>query len=142
MKESDTEIEYFDFFVRMFANMLRQRDKNAVIDCSNTLTHLLGYESARKIINRAIFDMAELSPQTGSWICNNFPDFEACIKLKEYSRMLATRQLINKGFVLGKDFSATADGKIVVNQQAKMALAQRLYLWEQVWVESVLLVRD
>ena len=142
MKETDIQIEFFDLLVRMFANMLRQRDKNAVIDCSHILTNLLGYEYAREIINRAIFEIAELSPQTGSWICENFPDFEACIELRKYSVMLATKQLINKGFVLGKDFSATTDGKIVINQQAKMALIKRLYLWEQVWVESVLLVQD
>lgn len=142
MKETDTQTEFFDFFVRMCANMLRQRDKNAMIDFSNTLTNLLGYERAREIINRAIFEIAELSPQTGSWICENFPDFEACIELKEDSVMLAIKQLINKGLILGKDFSANADGKIVLNPQAKTALLQRLYLWEQVWVESVLLVQD
>lgn len=142
MEEIDTEIAFLDLLVKMFANMLRQRDKNAVIDCSHSLTNLLGYECAREIMNKAILEIAELSPQTGSWICENFPDFEACIQLKEYSVMLATKQLINKGFVLGKDFSITADGKLVINRQAKIALLQRLYLWEQVWVESVLVVRD
>jgi len=142
MKEVDSEIEFFDFFVQMFANMLRQRDKDAATDCSHTLTCLLGYERARGIINTAIFEVSEISPQTGSWICNNFPDFEACIELKEYSLMLATRQLINKGFILGKDFSVNADGKIIINRQAKLALIQRLYIWEQVWVESILLLNE
>ena len=142
MEETNTKLEYFDFIVKIFVNMLRQQDINAVIDCEKKLINLLGYENARKITNTAILQVSEFSPQTGSWICENFPDFEACIELKEYSVMLATRQLINKGFILGKDFSANADGKLVINQQAKTALLQRLYLWEQVWVESVLIIQD
>ena len=126
----------------MFANMLKQLDKNTVIECEHTLINLLGYECARKIMNAAILQVSEVSPQTGRWICENFPNFEACIQLKEYSFMLATQQLINKGFILGKDFSATGDGKLLINRQAKMALVQRLYLWEQVWVESILLIQN
>lgn len=142
MKETNTQKEYFNFIIEVFANMLRQQDINAVIDCEQKLTNLLGYENAREITNKAILQVSELSPQTGSWICENFPDFEACIQLKQYSIMLATKQLLNKGFILGKDFSAAADGRIVINRQAKTALIQRLYLWEQVWVESVLLLQD
>ena len=142
MEETSSKIEFFDFLVSMFANILKQQNKNAVVECEHTLTKLLGYDSARKIMNAAIFQVSEVSPQTGRWICENFQDFEACIQLKEYSVMLATQQLINKGFILGKDFSITAEGKLFINQQAKMALLQRLYLWEQVWVESILLIKD
>ncbi|MGB6298533.1 MAG: hypothetical protein WBF90_20455 [Rivularia sp. (in: cyanobacteria)] len=142
MEGTDSEIKNLDFIVEVFANLLKQQDINAVIDCEQKLIDLLGYEKARKITNKAILQVSELSPQTGSWICKNFPDFEACIELKEYSVMLATRQLINKGFILGKDFSATAEGKLVINRKAKIGLLQRLYLWEQVWVESVLVVED
>ncbi|MGB3641015.1 MAG: hypothetical protein WBA39_26070 [Rivularia sp. (in: cyanobacteria)] len=142
MEKTDTKIELFDFLVNMFANMLKQLNQNSVVECEQALTNLLGYECTREIINAAIFQVSELSPQTGRWICENFPDFEACIQLKEYSVMLATQELIKKGFILGKDFSITADGKLVINQQAKTALIQRLYLWEQVWVESILLIQN
>lgn len=142
MEETDSVIKNFDFIVEVFANLLKQQDINTVIDCEHKLIDLLGYEKARKITNKAILQVSELSPQTGSWVCENFPDFEACIELKEYSVMLAIRQLINKGFILGKDFSATAEGKLFINRKAKIALLQRLYLWEQVWVESILVVQD
>lgn len=142
MEETNTKKEYFDFLVRIFVNLLMQRNINTIIDCQQTLIKLLGEEYANKITNAAILQVSELSPHTGSWICENFPDLEACIQLKEYSFMLATRQLINKGFILGRDFSASAEGKLIINRKAKIALLQRLYLWEQVWIKSVLVLEE
>lgn len=142
MEETKTKLEFFDFLIRMVVNMLKQQDKQAILDCEHTLINLLGEKYALEIINTAIIEVSELFPQTGSWICENLPYFEASIKLKEYGAILATRQLINKGFILGKDFSASADGKIIIKPEVKTALLQRLYSWEQVWVESILILQE
>ncbi|WP_017318527.1 hypothetical protein [Mastigocladopsis repens] len=144
MYDQDFEKEYQEFnsAVALFAYIFKFRDKALVETCEHTLISILGLKYTTNIMNAAMFQLAESAPETCLWIWQNFTYLEACISLNEYLTALAIQKLISQGFVLGQDFSATADGKILINEKAKSALFQSLSHKDLILIEENIQVNE
>lgn len=140
MYEQDFEREYQEFnaAVNLFVNILKFKDRDLVETCEQVLMNLMGSRYTQNIMNAALFQLAESAPDTCQWIWQNFPYLDACITLKEYVVTLAVQKLISQGFVLGQDFSATADGELLVNQNARAILMQSISDADRVFVTEIL----
>lgn len=139
MYEQDFEREYQEFnaAVNLFANILKFKDRNLVETCEQVLMNLMGSKYTQNIMNAALFQLAESAPDTCQWIWQNFPYLDACITLKEYVIMLAVQKLISQGFVLGQDFSVTADGELLVDRNARSILMQNISDADRVFVTEI-----
>ncbi|KAF3890448.1 MULTISPECIES: hypothetical protein [Nostocales] len=140
MYEQDFEREYQEFnaAVNLFVNILKFKDRDLVETCEQVLMNLMGSKYTQNIMNAALFQLAQSAPDTCQWIWQNFPYLDACITLKEYVVMLAVQKLTSQGFVLGQDFSATADGELLVNQNARAVLMQSISDADRVFVTEIL----
>ncbi|KYC41281.1 hypothetical protein WA1_22720 [Scytonema hofmannii PCC 7110] len=140
MYEQDFEREYQEFnaAINLFVNILKFKDRDLVETCEQVLMNLMGSKYTQNIMNAALFQLAGTAPDTCQWIWQNFPYLDACITLKEYVVMLAVQKLISQGFVLGQDFSTTADGELLVNQNARAVLMQSISDADRVFVTEIL----
>lgn len=144
MYEQDFEKEFHEFnsAVALFAYILKLRDKALVETCEQTLISILGSTSTANVMNAAMFDLAESAPETCKWLWQNFPYLEASISLKEHFVMLAIQKLISQGCVLGKDFSATTDGTILINPNAKIVLFQSISDADSILMAEIIQVNE
>ncbi len=138
ISKSEKEFNDFNTVVGMIVNVLILQDKELVKTCEQTLIGLLGSEETTHIMNAAMFQLAEIAPDTCYWTWRNFPHLNSCLDLKEYIVMFAAQKLIEEGFILGQDFSSTSNGDILLNEKAKSALKRNSHSCEWVFLEEVL----
>jgi hypothetical protein len=140
MYEQDFEREYQEFnaAVNLFVNILKFKDRDLVETCELVLINLMGSKYTQNIMNAALFHLAEVAPETCQWTWQNFPYLDACITLKEYMVTLAVQKLINQGFLLGEDFSATSNGGLLIREEAYAVLVQSISDADRVFIEEIL----
>lgn len=144
MYNQDLEQDFQDFntAVNLLVNVLKLQDKDLVKLCEQTLSHLVGHEEATHLINAAMFQLAETAPETCYWTWHNFPELQVCMDLKEHVCMFVAQKLINKGFILGKDFSTSVDGEILVSRATRVTLMIDSTPSEWKFIKSVLQIVD
>jgi hypothetical protein len=74
----------------------------------------------------AVFQLAATDSDTCHWTLHTFYELDACLKLIEGAFKFAIQKLISLGFILGQDFSANANGEILLNRAAKIALLENI----------------
>lgn len=106
------------------------------------LTTLLGYEYTTDILTAAVFQLAETDFDTCRWALRNFYDLKLHLHITEGIVMFAAQTLIDKGFVLGQDFSATPDSGILIKKNAKSALMKEISALDCLFLEEISQIAD
>ncbi|BAZ12093.1 hypothetical protein NIES4071_39210 [Calothrix sp. NIES-4071] len=137
-QDFEQNIQDFDTAVNLLVNVLKLQDRDLVKVCEEALTHLLGNEETTHMINAAMFQLAETAPETCYWTWHNFPELQVCMDLKEHVSMFVAQKLIQKGFILGKDFSTNIYGEILVSRATRVTLMLDCSPSEWKFIKSVL----
>ncbi|ARV59706.1 hypothetical protein BZZ01_14650 [Nostocales cyanobacterium HT-58-2] len=140
-QDFEKELQEFNSAVALFTYIFKFRDKLLAETCEQTLIMILGLRYTENVMNAAVFLLSESAPETCQWTLQNFPYLEACNSLKEYLVTLTVQKLINQGFVLGQDFSATTDSGILMNQNAKNALLQVISDADKILIDEIIQVK-
>jgi hypothetical protein len=144
MYQQNFEEQFHDFntAVSLLINVLKLQDKDLIKISEQTLSHLVGNEETTHMLNAAMFQLAETDPETCYWTWHNFPKLQTCMDLKEHVCMFVAQKLIKKGFVLGKHFSTTVDGEILVSRETRVSLMLDCLPSEWKFIKSVLKIAD
>lgn len=139
---NEEEFNDFNTAVKLIVDICQFKSKELLKSCETTLVNVLGFEETRHLLNAAIYQLANTSPETFCWTWQHFPDFEACMELKDYVVMFVVRLLINKNFVLGQDFSINSDGNLLMTQRAKAILMLNTYPSEWMLIKELVQVTE
>jgi hypothetical protein len=142
MYHQDSEKQFNDFnaSVTSIVNILKFQNKELFRVCEKVLIKLIGHEETMHVFNAAMFQLAQISPECCNWAWQNFPEYEIGLELKDEIIMSAVQKLMQKGFLLGKDFSTTFDGGILITQEAKIALMVSCQPFEWSFIKEVMQV--
>jgi len=128
--------------VELVINALKLQDKARMRSFKDLLTTLLGYEYTTDILTAAVFQLAETDFDTCRWALRNFYDLKLHLHITEGIVMFAAQTLIDKGFVLGQDFSATPDSGILIKKNAKSALMKEISALDCLFLEEISQIAD
>lgn len=134
--------ERFKFHSELVIDALKLQDQARMASFKDLLTTLLGSEYTMDILTAAVFQLAEIDLDTCRWALHNFYDLELCLGITEGLTLFAAQKLIEKGFILGQDFSATPTGGIVLKKKAKVALMEEISALDCLFLEKVSQVVD
>jgi hypothetical protein len=142
MFHQDSEKHFNDFHASVISivNILKLQNKDLFRVCEKILIKLIGYEETMHVFNAAMFQLAQMSPESCNWAWQNFPEYEMGLELKEEIIMSAVQKLMQKGFLLGKDFSTTSDGGILMNKDTKVALMISCQPFEWAFLKEIIQV--
>lgn len=134
--------EEFNLCVTLIMGAIKLQNKVLVKSCEETLIFLLGSECTVNIFTIAVLQLSETNPDLCRWALQNSSDLNTCEELVKCSMWLATNTLLKKGFVLGQDFSVTHTHKMLITQEAKVALMEDALPSDQILLEEILLSID
>jgi hypothetical protein len=142
MYHQDSEKQFNDFntSVTSIVNILKFQNKELFRVCEKVLIKLIGYDETMHVFNAAMFQLAQTSPECCNWAWQNFPEYEMGLELQEEIIMSAVQKLMQKGFLLGKDFSTTFNGGILITEKAKVALMINCQPFEWAFIKEVMQV--
>lgn len=142
MYNQDSEKQFNDFnaSVTSIVNVLKFKNKELFRVCEKVLIKLIGHEETMHVFNAAMFQLAQTSPECCNWAWQNFPEYEIGLELKDEIIMSAVQKLMQKGFLLGKDFSTTSDGGILITNEAKVALMVSCHPFEWAFIKEIMQV--
>ncbi|NJL09212.1 MAG: hypothetical protein HC908_00195 [Calothrix sp. SM1_7_51] len=106
-----------------------------------TLSCLLGCGYTEHIFTAAILELSETLPDIFEWTFKTFPTLPASLKLLEEATRFAVQKLVNNGFILGRDFSRSCQGKILIKQEAHSVLIACISDAEALLVQKILQVQ-
>jgi len=118
--------EEFDSSVALLVDIFKVKNKALVESCRKTFIALFGSDYTTDVMTAAVFQLAATDSDTCHWTLHTFYELDACLKLIEEALKFATQKLISLGFILGQDFSANANGEIMLNRAAKKALLENI----------------
>ncbi|MBD2306759.1 hypothetical protein H6G17_14730 [Chroococcidiopsis sp. FACHB-1243] len=118
--------EEFDSSVALLVDIFKLKNKALVESCRKTFIALFGSDCTTDMMTAAVFQLAATDSDTCHWALHTFYELDACLKLIEGAIKFAIQKLIGLGFVLGKDFSANANGEILLNRAAKITLLKNI----------------
>lgn len=130
--------EEFNLSVALLVDIFKLKNEPLVESCRQTFIALFGYEYTTDVMTAAVFQLAATDSDTCHWTLHTFYELDACLKLIEGALKFAVQKLIGLGFVLGKDFSASADGEILLNHAAKTALLENVSDADWNFLEEIL----
>ncbi len=129
--------ELFKFHVDLIIDALKLQNKPLVKNVEELITNLLSYEYTNDIVMAALFELAETDPEIFRWTLHNFHDLNFPAEVIEQIVMFAINKLINKGLILGRDFSVAANGTIFINQADKYALLDGISGNDALFLEEI-----
>ncbi|MGL4621612.1 hypothetical protein [Chroococcidiopsis sp.] len=132
--------EDFNLTVALLVDIFKIKNKALVESCHTTFIALFGSDYTTDVMTAAVFQLAATDADTCHWALHNFYELDACLKLIEGALKFAIQRLISLGFILGKDFSANANGEILLNRAAKLALLDNVSDADWNFLEEILQV--
>lgn len=129
--------ERFNFHTELVIDALKLHDKAMAESFKDFLTRIFDPTYTTDIVTAAVFQLAETDPETCRWALRNFYNLELHRDITEGVVRFATQKLISKGFILGQDFSATQNGGIVINKNAKAALMESTLASDHLFFEEI-----
>ncbi|MDV2996647.1 MAG: hypothetical protein N4J56_006301 [Chroococcidiopsis sp. SAG 2025] len=118
--------EEFDSSVALLVDIFKLKNKAIVESCRKTFIALFGSDYTTDLMTAAVFQLAATDADTCHWTLHTFYELDACLKLIEGAFKFAIQKLISLGFILGQDFSANANGELLLNRIAKIALLENI----------------
>jgi hypothetical protein len=134
------DVELFKFSLVKVIKTLKLQNKTLVESYEKTITSLLGSDYTTNVFTAAIFELSATDPDTLDWTLKNFSTLDACAYLLEAVTKFAIQKLMKIGFVLGEDFSANVQGRILLNENAKNVLMESASVSERLLLQQILLV--
>jgi|GEM_PF-1531242 hypothetical protein len=117
------KIETFHLNVNLVIQTLKKRNKQLLYSFEKSLNLSVGYDYTAEVFIASLFELAEIDRDTFSWTIKNLYDLEFYNQLIKLVISFAAKTLLDKGFILGKDFSATCNS-ILISQKANNALME------------------
>lgn len=134
--------EEFNLSVTLLVDIFQLRNKAIAESYRKTFTGLFSPEYTTDMILAAIFRLATTDPDTCQWILRNLSTLDACISLVEGTRNFVIQKLIGLDYVLGKHFSISYNGKVLISQDVESALLANVLATDKVFVVEALQVID
>ncbi len=134
--------EEFNLSVALFVDVFKQQDKALVESCQKTFNALFCAEYTTDLMTAAVFQLAATDLDACHWTLQNLYDLDACLNLIEGTIKFAVQKLIDLGLILGKDFSASSNGEILITQVAKVALLESVADVDRLFIEEILQIVD
>lgn len=132
----------FDSSVALLVDIFKLKNKALVESYRTTFIALFGFDYTTDVMTAAVLQLAEIDAEACHWALHTFYDLDACFKLIEGAMKFAIQKLIGLGFVLGKDFSANANGEILLSRAAKLALLENISDTDWNFLEGILQVAE
>ncbi len=139
-QQFEKQFNDFNSSVISIVNILKLQNKELFKVCEKMLIKLIGHEETMHVLNAAMFQISQSSPEASNWIEQNFPEYEIDIELKEDIVMSTVQKLMQKGFLLGKDFSTTSEGEILITKEAKLVLMHNCQPFEWAFMNEIMQV--
>jgi hypothetical protein len=133
-------LELFHFHLERVIYALKFQDKQLVEYWIEHLHLSLDYQYTDSLLTAAVFELSATDTDTCRWVLDNFSDCPPYTDLFESVTRFAIGKLIQKGFILGQDFSFTSEGKILLNENTKTTLMTDTSASDSLLLEKVLLV--
>lgn len=135
-------VKEFKLNVKLIISALKTKNKGIIEACQDALITEFGADYLASVITSAVFQLAETDPELFSWTWQHFYELDSCLDLIEKTVMFAVTRLIKKGFILGKDFSTTFTGEILITKEAKEALMESGSCLDHIFLEEILQIAD
>ncbi|MFQ4146438.1 hypothetical protein [Chlorogloeopsis sp. ULAP02] len=133
-------LELFHFHLERAIYILKFQDKQLVEYWIEHLHLSLDYQYTDSLLTAAIFELSATDTDTCHWILDNFSDCQPYTDLLDNVIRFAIGKLIQQGFILGQDFSFTAEGKILLNEDTKNTLIADISVSDNLLLEKVLMI--
>jgi hypothetical protein len=137
---STNDLEPLDFDVELIVDALKSQDKALVESFEYFFTTLFGPKYTTDILTVAVFQLAETDLDACRWALHNFYDLKLHHEIIEGIVMFAAQKLIDKGFILGQEFSINKTGEIVLTESAKAVLMANTLYSDHIFIEEILQV--
>jgi len=135
-------VQEFKLNVQLIISALKTKNNRLIEACQETLSTQFGADYLASVMTSAVFQLAETDSDLFSWTWQHFYELDSCLDLIEQTVMFAVKRLIKKGFILGKDFSTTFTGEILITKEAKEALMESGSCLDHIFLEEVLQIVD
>ncbi len=128
--------------VELAIDVLKTQRKALVNSLKDYLTFLPRPQCIEEVLTAALHQLAETDPDACRWILRN-PDYlEPELEVVELAMKLVLTKLQNQGFLLGQDFNFESNGRLHVNEKAKVGLMVGNSACDRLLLEEILQVRD
>jgi hypothetical protein len=141
-QQFEKQFNDFNSSVTSIVNILKLQNKELFKVCEKVLIKLIGHEETMHVLNAAMFQLAQTSPEACNWVWENFPEYEIGMELKEDIVMSVVQKLMKNGFLLGKDFSTTSEGGILITEEAQLALMISSQPFEWAFIKEIMQVAE
>ncbi|MBD0301461.1 MAG: hypothetical protein ICV85_04550 [Tolypothrix sp. T3-bin4] len=111
------DLETFNIQIELMADTLKLQNKAILKSVEELLTALVGFEYTSDILMAAVLQLSETDADTCSWTLRNLHDIQHLDVIEELTKF-TVKKLINQGLILGRDFSITANSRIILNRNA------------------------
>lgn len=132
------ELEQFHSLLKRAIYILKFKDKNLAESWRNQLNTNLKSESIESCLVAAVFELSVTDIDTFHWVIDNLSDWHTYAHLLENVTKFIIQKLIKKGFVPGKDFSSTLEGKILIHKKARTAIMSDISETDNLLITKIL----
>lgn len=116
-------IEDFELHFDLIVKILKTQDISVVQSFKRGIKTLADPEYIQDVVIAAMYYLADSDPVAFIWALHNY-DLNLYLELRWKTSLHAVRKLINRGFVLGRDFSTLPCGGLAISPEAQKALME------------------
>ncbi|ABA22035.1 conserved hypothetical protein [Trichormus variabilis ATCC 29413] len=133
------DLELFQFHLDRATYILRFQDKKLIETWVTELERHLAPDYIESCLTAAILELSVSHSETFHWILDHLADWKPYKQLLESVTRFALKKLVQKGFMPGGEFSFTADGKILLTENAKATIMKDTVKTDRLLLEKILL---
>jgi hypothetical protein len=137
-----SQTESLELDLKLITRALRCQNNSLIEFCHNKLNCLKGSEYTKMIFAAALLEVAETDPDSFYWNVENLTELECYTQLLDELVLALVRQLMEKNYILGYDFSMSGTRKIMLKKRAKLMLMRKATDLERILLKKVLLVSE
>lgn len=134
------ELEQFYSDLKRVIYILQFQDKNLAESWLSQLNSNLKPEYLESCLTAAIFELSVTDINTFHWVLDNLSDWQTYTQLLQKVTKFIIQKLIKKGFILGQHFSATFEGKILIDEKATDEIMSDVSETDNLLIKKVLLL--
>ncbi|HIK03718.1 MAG TPA: hypothetical protein IGS40_03230 [Trichormus sp. M33_DOE_039] len=134
------ELERFHSDLRRVIYILKFRDKNLAESWVIQLTTNLKPEYIESCLTAAILELSVTDIDTFHWVIDNLSDWQPYANLLQQITKFVIQKLIKKGFIPGQDFSANAEGKILIHENVRQVIMSDVSESDNLFIKKILLI--
>ncbi len=136
----------YELYIELAVDVFKTQKMELVHFLKDFLAGLPNSKCIEEVLKNAIYLMAETDPDGCRGILRNYSHLEPEISLPTMARKLASKKLVSKGFLIGKDFDFDANGKLFFNNKNTINLKSILMTesspGDRLLIEEILQVKD